>query len=82
MKALIKVGHAVKMQTQAFNSVDSNDAMEIEVDVKDEDELMEKYEHFQKLIREKSIKNVMAGAREFSRKRAAVIEKIQSIEED
>lgn len=82
MKALIKVGHSVKMQTQAFNSVDSNDAMEIEVEVKSEEELMEKYEHFQKLIREKSIKNVMESAREFSRRRAAVIEKIQDAEED
>lgn len=82
MKATLKVGHSVKMQTQAFNSVDSNDAMEIEVEVKDENELMEKYEHFQKLIREKSITNVMKSAKEFTRARAAVIDKIQNSEED
>jgi hypothetical protein len=78
MKALIKVGHSVKMQAKAFNSVDSNDAIEIEVEVKDENELMEKYEHFQKLIREKSIKNVMESAKEFMKKRAAVFDKLDA----
>ena len=77
MKALIKVGHSVKMQAKAFNSVDSVDGLEIEVDVKDDEELMQYYEKYQKLVRERSIKNVMESAKDFMKKRAEVFERLE-----
>jgi len=81
MKVIIKVGHSVKMQAKSFNSVDSHDALEIEVDVKDDTELMKLTEKYQNLIRESSIKNVMKSAKEFLKKRAEIFEKIDSEDE-
>ena len=81
MKATIKVGHSATMQPKAFNSVESHDGLEIEVEAKDDKELMLIYEKYQKLIRERTIKNVMTSTKEFLKKRAEVFERLES-EED
>ena len=82
MKATIKVGHSVKMQAKAFNPVESTDGLEIEVDVKDDKELMALYEKYQKLVRERSIKNVMESTKDFIKKRADVFDRLESQEDE
>ncbi len=73
MKTKIKVGFSVKVQAATFNPVESVDGLEIEVDVKDDDELLEKYDHYQKIIQERSISNAMEGAKDFISQRAKLL---------
>lgn len=81
MKAKIKVGHSIKMQASNFNPVESTDGLEIEVDVKDDEELMKLLEKYQKLVRERTIKNVMTSTKEFLKKRSELFDRLESKED-
>ncbi|MFW6225995.1 MAG: hypothetical protein ACOC3V_03475 [bacterium] len=73
MKATIKTHFATKIQASQFNPIEQNDGIEIEVEVKDEKELMEQYEKLQKSIRSKVIKGAMDGVKEFKEARAELV---------
>ena len=73
MKAKIKVGFSVKVQAATFNPIESIDGLEIEFEAKDEEELLEKYDHYQKIIQERSIDNAMEGAKDFISQRAKLL---------
>ncbi len=64
MKARISVGFSAKIQAVSFNPVESNDSMEIEIEYNDDADLEKKIEHYQKIIRQKTIKNAIDGAEE------------------
>jgi len=64
MKAKISVGFSAKIQAVSFNPVESTDSMEIEIEYNDDVDLEKKIEHYQKIIRQKTIKNVIDGAEE------------------
>lgn len=64
MKAKISVGFSAKIQAVSFNPVESTDSMEIEIDYVDDADLEKKIEHYQKIIRQKTIKNAINGAEE------------------
>lgn len=70
MKAKINVGFNAKVQALSFNPVESTDSLEIEIEYDDDKDLEKKIEHYQKIIREKTIKNVMRGAEELIRARS------------
>ena len=73
MKATIKTSFSAKVQASQFNPVESNDGLEIEVEVENEEELAEKFEHFQKLIREKVVRSVIEGVTEIRVARAKML---------
>ena len=76
MKAKINVGFTSRIQAVSFNPVESTDSMEIEVEYTDEQELERKIEHFQALIRRRTIRNTVEGAKELIAERAkAFLEK-------
>lgn len=64
MKAKINVGFSAKIQAVSFNPVESTDSMEIEIDYVDDADLEKKIEYYQKIIRQKTIKNAVNGAEE------------------
>jgi len=64
MKAKINVGFSAKIQAVSFNPVESIDSMEIEIDYTDDADLEKKIGHYQKIIRQKTIKNAIDGAEE------------------
>jgi len=64
MKAKINVGFSAKIQAVSFNPVESIDSMEIEIEYNDDIDLEKKIEHYQKIIRQKTIKNAINGAEE------------------
>lgn len=70
MKAKINVGFNAKVQALSFNPVESTDSIELEIEYKDDADLEKKIEHYQKIIRERTLKNVMKGAEELIRDRA------------
>lgn len=70
MKAKINVGFNAKVQALSYNPVESTDSIEIEVEYEDDDDLEKKIEHYQKIIRNRTIKNVMKGAEQLIRDRA------------
>lgn len=61
MKATITVGFSSTVQAVSFNPVTSNDSITIEVEAIDDKDLEKKIEYYQKIIRGKTIKNVMKG---------------------
>jgi uncharacterized protein YkwD len=73
MKAIIKTSFSAKVQASQFNPVESNDGLELEIEVADENELAEKIEHFQKIIREKVVKSVIEGVNEIRAARAKML---------
>jgi len=73
MKATIKTHFAAKVQVSQFNPIEQNDGIEIEIEVKDEAELMAQYEKLQKSIRTKVIQGTMDGVREFKEARAKML---------
>lgn len=73
MKATIKTSFATKIQVSQFNPIEQNDGIEIEIEVKDEQELMTKYLALQKSIREKVINGAIDGAKEFKTARAKML---------
>jgi hypothetical protein len=73
MKVTIKTSFSAKVQATQFNPVESNDGLEIEMEVANEEELAERFEHFQKLIREKVVKSVIEGVNEIRASRAKML---------
>ena len=61
MKATITVGFSSTVQAVSFNPVTSNDSLTMEIEYTDDKDLEKKIAHYQKIIRGKTIKNVMAG---------------------
>jgi hypothetical protein len=64
MKATITVGFSSTVQAVSFNPVTSTDSLTMEVEYTDDKDLEKKIESYQKLIRQKTIKNVMRGVEE------------------
>lgn len=64
MKASITVGFSSTIQAVSFNPITSTDSMTIEVEYKDDKDLEKKIDHYQKIIRGKTINNVMRGVEE------------------
>lgn len=65
MKATITVGFRSTIQATQYHPQESNDSLSVEVEYDSDEELMEKYEKYQRLIRAKSIKSAIEGANEF-----------------
>jgi len=74
MKAKINVGFASRIQAVSFNPVESTDSMELEIEYQDEQELERKIEHFQALIRRRTIRNTVQGAKDLIEERARVVD--------
>ena len=62
MKAKINVGFSAKIQAVSFNPVESSDSMELEIEYKDDKDLEKQIEHYQKIIKRRTIKNTVSGA--------------------
>jgi nicotinate-nucleotide pyrophosphorylase len=77
MKAKINVGYSATIQARQFHPNTTTDSMEIEVEVDSEEELLEKYEHFQELMQDRVIKNTMRGAKKFMKARDLLIEELE-----
>lgn len=77
MKAKINVGFSSTIQARSFHPITTNDSIEIEVDVKDDEELMEKYDHYQEIIQNRVIKNTITGAKKFIKARDIMIEELE-----
>ena len=83
MKAKIKVGFGARIQAVSYHPIESNDSIEIEIEVANEEELVRQYEHYQKLIQEKVIKNVISGAKAFTEQRSEFLASLkQFLNED
>lgn len=76
MKVTIKTHFAAKVQATQFNPVEQNDGIEVELEVKDEQELEEQYEKYQKFIRERVVKSTMQGVREIVAARAQMLSEL------
>lgn len=74
MKAKINVGYSATIQARSFHPNTTTDSMEIEIEAKSEEELLEKYEHFQEIMQDRVIKNTMRGAKKFMKARDLLIE--------
>lgn len=81
MKAKINVGYSATIQARQFHPNTTTDSMEIEIEAKNEEELIEKYEHFQEIMQDKVIKNTMRGAKKFMKARDRMIEELEEEEE-
>jgi len=77
MKAKINVGYSATIQARSFHPNTTTDSIEIELEVENEEELLEKYEHFQHVIQERVIKNTMLGAKKFIKAREIMIEELE-----
>lgn len=61
MKAKIRPGFSTKLMATQFQPAEANDSIEFEVEFETEEELIQKYEHYQDLIRTRTIKNAFKG---------------------
>jgi cellobiose-specific phosphotransferase system component IIB len=61
MKAKINAGFSTKLMATQYQPVESNDSIEMEIEFENEAELIQKYEHYQDIVRAKVIKNVFKG---------------------
>ena len=77
MKAKINVGYSATIQARSFHPNATTDSIEIELEVESEEELLEKYEHFQNVIQDRVIKNTMIGAKKFIKARDIMIEELE-----
>jgi hypothetical protein len=77
MKAKINVGYSSTIQARSFHPNTTTDSIEIEVDVESEQELVEKYQHFQEIIQDRVIKNTMKGAKKFIKARNVMVEELE-----
>lgn len=77
MKAKINVGYSATIQARSFHPNTTTDSIELEFDVESEEELVEKYEHFQDIIQDRVIKNTMKGAKKFIKARDIMIEELE-----
>ena len=64
MKSKIRPGFSVKIMATQYQPVESNDSMEIEIEFENDEEFLQKYEHYQDLIRSRVIKNAFKGVDE------------------
>ncbi|MFW6047628.1 MAG: hypothetical protein ACOCP4_07590 [Candidatus Woesearchaeota archaeon] len=77
MKAKINVGYSATIQARQFHPNTTTDFMEIEIEAENEEELLEKYEHFQEIMQDRVIKNTMRGAKKFMKARDVLIEEME-----
>jgi hypothetical protein len=77
MKVKINTGFTAKVQAAQFNPIEQTDSIEIEIEVKDEKEMLKKYESLQKTIRNKVLEGAMQGVKEFKEKRAQLLSEIE-----
>jgi hypothetical protein len=82
MKVKIKVGFGATIQAISYHPIETNDSLEIEVDVENDEELMKKYEGYQKIIQEKVIKNTIDGAKAFNKQRTEFLSSIKDLLDD
>jgi len=77
MKVIIKTHFSEKVQAIQFNPIEQNDGIEVELEVKDEQELIEQYEKIQKTVRAKVIQGAIDGVKEFKQARADLLKQIE-----
>lgn len=77
MKVKINVGYSATIQARSFHPNTTTDSIELEFEVENEEELLEKYDHFQEIIQNRVIKNTMTGAKKFIKARNIMIEELE-----
>ena len=77
MKAKINVGYSATIQARSFHPNTTTDSIEIEIEADNEEQLLEKYDHFQEIIQDRVIKNTMRGAKKFIKERDVMIEELE-----
>lgn len=78
MKTKINVGFSTTIQARQFHPITTTDSIEMEIEVNNDEELMEKYEYYQNLLREKVIKNTVKGVKDFINARDEMIEDLEN----
>lgn len=76
MKVIIKPHFSAKLQAEQYNPIEESGSMEMEIEVKNEEEAKAKYLELQKWIREQNIKSAVQGIKEVKRARAEAINQL------
>ncbi len=77
MRVIIKTHFATKVQATQYNPIEQNDGIEVELEVKDEQEMLEQYEKLQKTVRAKVISGAIDGVKEFNKARAELLKQLE-----